>query len=70
MIFILVIDGHKGLCGLGSQPFITDRSIGVSNFNVHHLEGLRNACPDHIPAGTKHYLLKVCIVFFLLSEPD
>jgi diketogulonate reductase-like aldo/keto reductase len=25
------------------------KSIGVSNFNVHHLEGLRKARPDHIP---------------------
>ena len=29
----------------------TRRSIGVSNFNVHHLEGLKKVCPDHIPAG-------------------
>lgn len=28
------------------------RSIGVSNFNVHHLEGLKKACPDHIPTGS------------------
>ena len=24
----------------------------MSNFNVHHLEGLKEACPGHIPAGT------------------
>ena len=27
------------------------RSIGVANFNVHHLEELKKARPDHIPAG-------------------
>jgi diketogulonate reductase-like aldo/keto reductase len=26
------------------------KSIGVSNFNVHHLEGLKKAFPDHIPS--------------------
>ena len=27
------------------------RSIGVANFNVHHLKELKKARPDHIPAG-------------------
>ena len=27
----------------------TRRSIGVSNFNVHHLEGLKKARPNHVP---------------------
>ena len=27
----------------------TFRSIGVSNFNVHHLEPLKAARPDHVP---------------------
>ena len=27
------------------------RSIGVSNFNVHHLQQLKLARPNHIPAG-------------------
>ena len=28
---------------------ISHRSIGVSNFNVHHLEQLKLARPNHIP---------------------
>ena len=27
------------------------RSIGVSNFNIHHLEHLKLAHPSHIPSG-------------------
>ena len=48
------------------------RSIGVSNFNVHHLEGLKKACPDHIPAGisidTGSTVIEDC--FEIISQSD
>ena len=34
------------ICG-----FALRRSIGVANFNVDHLKHLKEAQPDHIPAG-------------------
>jgi diketogulonate reductase-like aldo/keto reductase len=43
-----VVETWQTMAQLKQQGLI--KSIGVSNFNVHHLEGLKNACPDHIPA--------------------
>lgn len=45
------------------QQFIFIRSIGVSNFNIHHLEKLREAVPDEIPSG-----VNMCINITILMK--
>lgn len=39
------------LCILYSHFFLGVRSVGVANFNAHHLAELKKARPDNVPLG-------------------
>ena len=45
----MVYRGHTHTHTPHTHTRTQHRSIGVSNFNVHHLEALKKARPNHVP---------------------